>query len=179
MNIETVKLDTVVTSILLHDKHKEIIDVDEIFRQTNRDFAGLLVQLGLPMTFDFNNRSNKRLYTHQFITTLCEFLKNRTCEYTPYFYNNTLTKDKFRIGLMKKIKAIFGFLIWDDRLELSSFASQLEEQNCDNYAFEIFLDSFKKPKSFKHIKKYTEKAGLVFMNEVYLEDLSNKMLIFR
>lgn len=179
MNIETIKSECEVTSALFHDQLKELIDVDSIFRLTNKNFGILLMELNLPITFDFSNRTNQRLYMHEFLKTICEFIKNRNSPYTPYFYSNSLTKDKFRNGLIKKIQKIFGFLVWMDCVSLSDFIDRIQSNDCTTFTFEVFFSSFKSPKKFKHIKKYLHQTGLTFMNDVYLEDLSNKILIYR
>jgi hypothetical protein len=92
-----------VTRILF--RNKKIIDVDEVFKETNENFAMLLENLGLTATFDFSKRNNQKLYTHEFIKTFTEFLKYTQQDFV--FFSNTLTKDKFRNQLLKKVRRIF------------------------------------------------------------------------
>ena len=178
MNIENIESESMVVSVLFHDTKKELIDIDHLFRITNRSFAKIIGELNLPLTFDFSKTDNKKIYMHAFILALSEFLRERERDYTPYFYSNTLTKDSFRNGIIKRIKSLFGFLIWEDVKELKDFSELVKENDCNCYAFSIFLQSFKKAKSFKQMKKYAEKQGLTFLGDVYLQDLSNKMQMF-
>ena len=156
---------------------KQIIDIDEIFRETNENFAILLENLGLTTTFDFSKRNNKKLYTHEFIRTFTEFLKHNTNR-DFIFFSNTLTKDKFRNQLLAKIRRIFKIRIWEENYDLEHFEYLIKNRNCLIISgLEMAFLNRKKP-SFKKISKYLEKEGLTFLNEQYFQDMVNKMVIF-
>lgn len=176
MNYEVKKYDNI-CSIQFPELKKEIIDIDCLFKTTNYHFYILLTELNINVDFDFTKKDNKRLYTHTFIKQIIEFLKNKEDGYKPYFYSNLLTKDTFRNNLIKKIKRIFGFDIWEDVYEFDVIPNSLSD--CDiNCKVEGLLGCDKKPKSFKHIKKFLEKEGLTNLNGVYFENLENKIQIY-
>lgn len=156
---------------------KEIIDIDEIFRETNENFAILLEHLGLTTTFDFSKRNNKKLYTHEFIKTFTEFLKHNINR-NFIFFSNTLTKDKFRNQLLKKIRRIFKIRIWEENFDLEHFEYKIKIRDCSTISgLEVaFLN--RNPPSFRKISKYLEKEGLIFLNEKYFQEVVNKMIIF-
>lgn len=173
-----IKGESYTISIQFDDIQKELVDIDEIFRQTNKHFAILLEDLGLVPTFDFDIKNNRTLYTHQFLHSICEYIKSRNNSHTLYFFNNSLTKDKFRNKLLKKIKTIFGFMIWDDSKSIDRFMECIDNNLCvDVNALEIFFNSEKNKKSLKHIKKYLQKEGLQFLNDTYFQEIANKMII--
>ena len=155
-----------------------IFDIDYFFKVTNKSFSQLLENLGLVPNFDFSRRDNKKFYTHEFIKTMCEFIKSNDSKSKFCFYSNLLTKDPFRNGIIKKIKTIFGFQIFEEAIGFCEFVDKIE----NNDAFivsnlELLFSSDKKPKSMKRIKKHLEKSGLSYLNEIYFEDVSNKIYI--
>lgn len=157
-------------------KNTRIIDVDEIFRETNTNFAILLENLGLSATFDFSKRNNKKLYTHEFIKTFTEFLKynRQDC----LFFSNTLTKDKFRNQLLSKIRRIFKINIIEKNFDMDHLRYLLKISNAEIVSeFDSALYNKKIP-SFRKISKYLEKEGLTFLNEQYFQEVVNKMVIF-
>ena len=158
-------------------QNKKIIDVDEIFRETNENFAILLKNLGLTTTFDFSKRNNKKLYTHEFIRTFTEFLKyNINNDFI--FFSNTLTKDKFRNQLLNKIKKIFKIRIWEENYDLEYFEYLINIRDCNIISGLEIAFINRKPPSFRKISKYLEKEGLTFLNEKYFQEVVNKMIIF-
>lgn len=156
---------------------KQIIDIDEIFKETNTNFAILLENMGIHANFDFSKRNNKKLYTHEFIRTFTEFLKHNI--HTDFiFFSNTLTKDKFRNQLLKKIKRIFKITIWEENYDLEHFEYLIKNRNCLIISG-LEMAFFKRtPPSFKKIFKYLEKEGLTFLNEKYFQEVVNKMIIY-
>lgn len=166
-------LETNYKSIIFRDKGVIFTDIDSIFRETNIEFSRILQALNMSVSFDFSNKYNKTLYTHTFLKVILshiEVSQNRLC-----FYSNKVSKDPFRNSLIKKLKSIFGFKIFEDVYEFSEIVSKLE--GCYMAELEIFFDKETKPKTFKHIKKYLEKTGLKMMNDVVFKDIANKMLI--
>ena len=157
-------------------KKQHIVDIDEIFKDANYDFSILLESLGLTSTFDFSKRNNKKLYTHQFIKTFTEFLKYAENDYV--FFSNTLTKDRFRNQLLKKIKRIFKINIVEKNYTFEQLKTFFECRKAEIVSeFESAFQNRKTP-SFRKISKYLEKEGLTFLNEKYFQDVVNKMIIF-
>ena len=180
MNIEKTLGDVSIISLKFPDIHKELINVDHIFLETNKNFSKYLQNMGLPNSFDFSDSINKKIYTQEFLKAFIEFIKNRDSKNTPYFYSNTLTKDRFRNSLIKKLKSHFGFLIWEDILELSEWVQKLEEGDCGVVTgFETFITSERKHRRLKTIKKRLTAEGLKFMSETYFNDVVNKLNAFR
>lgn len=154
---------------------KQIIDIDEVFKQTNENFYWLLKDLGLTANFDFSKRNNKKLYTHQFIKTFTEFLKNINGEFV--FFSNTLTKDKFRNQLLAKIRRIFKINIIEKNYTFEQLQYHLECRSAEIVSeLESAFQNRKTP-SFRKISKYLEKEGLTFLNEQYFQEVINKMTI--
>lgn len=152
------------------------IDIDIIFENTNQNYYYLLGDLGIPQSFDLRKRNNKRLYTHTFLKTFMEFLKENDPPY--YFYSNTSTKDKVRNTLIGKLKRIFKISIWEESYDLQTFQKKIQRKDCEILnGVELFFH-FKKAPNFKKIKKHLEKEGLTYLNDVYFEDLSNKLALF-
>jgi hypothetical protein len=162
-----------VTRILF--RNKKIIDVDEVFKETNENFAMLLENLGLTATFDFSKRNNQKLYTHEFIKTFTEFLKYTQQDFV--FFSNTLTKDKFRNQLLKKVRRIFKINIIEKNFDFEKLEYLLKIWNAEVISeFESAFQNRKTP-SFRKISKYLEKEGLTFLNEQYFQEVINKMTI--
>lgn len=159
--------------VVFHDKSIILIDIDSIFKNTNIHFCELLDNYGLPETFDFTKPINKKLYIHTFLLDICETIKSSP--YKLYFYSNILTKDKFRNTLLKKLKTIFGFNVMEDILEFDTVINLLIDNNCEIVPkLEVFFEKDHKPKTFKHIKRYMGKNGLLAMDD-YFKEISNKM----
>ena len=157
----------------------ELLDIDHLFKLTNKKFVTLLKDLKLEADFDFTNRDNKKLYTHTFIHTVMEYLKNRDESTKLYFYSNTLTKDLFRNQLIRKVKTIFGFTIHQGLLSLDELCEQLQignSQHCSE--IKVLFAEDRKPKSFKHIKTHMDKMGLTFLSDQYFKDINNKLQIY-
>lgn len=156
-------------------RNKKIIDVDEVFKETNENFAILLENLGLTATFDFSKRNNQKLYTHEFIKTFTEFLKYTQQDFV--FFSNTLTKDKFRNQLLKKVRRIFKINIIEKNFDFEKLEYLLKIWNAEVISeFESAFQNRKTP-SFRKISKYLEKEGLTFLNEQYFQEVINKMTI--
>ena len=161
----------------IYFQSKYIIDIDDIFRDTNEDFAILLETLGLTATFDFSKRNNKKLYTHQFIRTFTEFLKDNT-DRDFVFFSNTLTKDNFRNQLLAKIRRIFKIRIVEKNFSFEHLEQSFQMRKAEVVSeFEMAFQNRKTP-SFKKISKYLEKEGLTFLDEQYFQEVINKMIIF-
>ena len=157
-------------------KNKIIIDIDEVFKDANVNFAILLENLGLTTTFDFSKRNNKKLYTHEFIKTLTEFLKYIRQDFI--FFSNTLTKDKFRNQILSKSRRIFKINIIEKNFDMDHLEYLLGIRNAEIISeFESAFQNRKTP-SFRKISKYLEKEGLTFLNEQYFQEVVNKMAIF-
>jgi hypothetical protein len=179
MIIEKILTEDIIKIVRFPDIKKELIDIDIIFKTTNQNYSKLLLNLGLEVSFDLTKRDNKKLYTHTFLKTFMDFIDGNNNEYKLFFFSDISTKDKIRNILVNKIKKYFGFLIFEDNIDLSTFINKIEN-NDGNYTpkFEIFLNSEKKPKQFKFIKKYLDKEGLEFMSNNYFENFCNKMMIY-
>lgn len=155
--------------------NKQIIDIDEVFKETNDNFAILLENLGLTTTFDFSKRNNQKLYTHEFIKTFTEFLKYTRIDFV--FFSNTLTKDKFRNQLLKKVRRIFKINIIEKNYDFEKLGYFLKIWNAEVISeLEMAFESRQTP-SFRKISKYLEKEGLTFLNEQYFQEVTNKMTI--
>lgn len=179
MNIQREKIDDIVVSLIFERTNQELIDIDDIFKETNKNFAKLLISLGLEIDFNFKKRDNTRLYTNEFIQTFVEFIKNRERKEKLCIYSNILTKDEFRNRLVKKLRTIFGFSILESCVDMTSLYENLQKGDCVTTTMvENFLNSPKKCKSYKHIKKYFEKHGYNFLNDTYFQDFTNKLCLF-
>ena len=156
-------------------RNKKIIDIDEVFKETNETFAMLLENLGLTATFDFSKRNNQKLYTHEFIKTFTEFLKYTQQDFV--FFSNTLTKDKFRNQLLKKVRRIFKINMIEKNFDFEKLEYLLKILNAEMISeLEMAFQNRKTP-SFRKISKYLEKEGLTFLNEQYFQEVLNKMTI--
>lgn len=179
MNVIKEKVGDSIVSIVFESKNREFIDIDEIFRDTNKNFAVLLKSMSLNVDFDFNKVHNKRLYTHEFIRTFMEYIKNRTRSEKIIIFSNVLTKDVFRNRLVKKLKTIFGFIILESYEDMNVLYDNIIKRDCLTItAVDNILESARKCKSFKNIVNYFEKNGLSYLNDVYFKDFTNKLCLF-
>lgn len=179
MNLSIEKINNDIVSVIFKSYNREILDIDTIFKQTNQNFTKLLDDLGLIVDFDFKKTNNKKLYTHEFIKTFMEYIKNRSRTEKLLIYSNTLTKDDFRNKLVKKLKAIFGFNVMESVEDMSVFYKKIKNQDCLTMtSLDMFLNQNKKCKSFKSISKYFEKNGLTYLNDTYFKDFTNKLCLF-
>lgn len=161
----------------MEDFDNLVVDIDTVFMETNRNFAVLLEQMGLLVDFNFSNKNNKKLYTHEFIKTFCEFLKSRT-HLNIVFFSNNLTKDKFRNQLLAKVGRIFNIKVWKENYDYDEFRRRIDMKDAKILSgLEIAFQS-NRSLSFKKISKYLEKEGLTFLNETYFQNIVNKMVIF-
>jgi|694.fasta_scaffold00065_33 hypothetical protein len=166
-------------SLIFEKENKEMVDIDYIFKKTNDNFCVYLNNLSLPINFDFRNRDNKKIYMNEFIKTFTHYVKFRENKEKLYFYSNILTKDDFRNKLVLKLKTLFGITILEDYKSLENISTLMEIGCCDTVTKIInFLNQERKVKSFKQIKKYLEKNGFVYLNDVYFNDFSNKLRLF-
>lgn len=155
-----------------------IYDIDQLFLKANKAVAQYLINSGLPILFDFSDKDHKNIYMHYFLVTLCDFIVENPHNCKMIFYSNMLTKDPFRNDLIKKIKKIFGFKIWEGIWEHMEFLDILKSKDINIIdQFELYIQSETKPKSFKHIKKYLEKEGFKALNDTYFQDIANKMIV--
>ena len=166
------------TKVIFHDSLIIFIDIDILFRETNINFAKSLQDMSMDISFDFNQRYNKNMYTHSFLQVICEHIKTQDNNYKLCFYSNNLTKDKFRNILLKKLKTIFGFKVYEDIIDFSEIINKIQNRDCNLIPhLEVLFRRDNKPKTFKHIKKYMIKNGLNFLNDEFFEDVSNKIAI--
>lgn len=165
--------------ILLFPNHNiSLIDIDRIFKSSNIHFGKCLTDIGLSNNFDFSQKINKRLYTHSFLITLCDFIVICPSIYKMKFYSNTNTKDAFRNSLLKKVKSIFGFDILNGDTVFPDIAKKIFINDAGMIStLEIFFNTSTNPKSFKHIKRYLEKNGLKRLQDSYFQNITNKMKI--
>jgi len=93
------------------------------------------------------------------------------------FFSNTLTKDKFRNQLLKKVRRIFKINIIEKNFDFEKLEYLLKIWNAEVISeFESAFQNRKTP-SFRKISKYLEKEGLTFLNEQYFQEVVNKMTI--
>lgn len=175
MNHYEIKTEENYTKIIFHDERIIFTDIDTVFRETNIFFAKILRAMFIDVTFDFSKSYNKTIYSHAFLKIVCEHIISQESNYRLCFYSNSLTKDKFRNSLLRKLKSIFGFKILEDVMDFSEVIEKIETNDAQlTPRLEIFFQKDTKPKSFKHIKKYLEKTGLKDMG-THFSDVANKM----
>lgn len=154
-------------------------DIDILFRQTNRKYCELLHSFGLDPDFNFSKRNNKKFYTHEFIKNFVEFLKTCDQKQTLSFYSNPINKDKFRNQLISKLKNTFNILVWEYDMDLQEFYFELNKNGAElTSRLELFFEQKRNP-SFRKIKKNLEREGLINLNDVYFENIYNKMCLFK
>jgi hypothetical protein len=179
MPVNLENIENYVTSMIFESRNQEILDIDEIFKQTNRNFAKLLTSLSMEVDFNFKNKNNVRLYTNEFIQTFVEFIKSRKRTEKLNIYSNILTKDAFRNRLVKKLKTMFGFNILETCHDMTTIFDNFQNGDCETVTMiENFLNQPRKCKSYKHVKKYFEKHGYKFLNDSYFQDFTNKLCLF-
>jgi hypothetical protein len=175
MNRYEIKTEENYTKIIFHDDRIIFTDIDTLFRETNISFAKILKGMFINVTFDFSQKYNRIIYTHAFLKTVCGHISSQELNYRLYFYSNTLTKDKFRNSLLKKMKSIFGFKVMEDVMDFSEVIEKIRRSDCELVPnLQVFFQRDTKPKTFKHIKKYLEKTGLKDMG-THFSDVANKM----
>ena len=69
------------TKVIFHDSLIIFIDIDILFRETNINFAKSLQDMSMDISFDFNQRYNKNMYTHSFLQIICEHIKTQDNNY--------------------------------------------------------------------------------------------------
>lgn len=164
--------------VLLSDSNIRIIDIDRIFKDSNYRYYENHERLGLDISFDFSKSNNKRLYTHYFLMSICDSIKDNS-GFKLVFFRNTINMEKnFIDKLVKKVKTIFGLDIIECNMNFDDFVAGLVKDSGELVQkIEQIINSDKKPKTFKHIKRYFEKNGLTYLDDVFFEDIRNKMMI--
>lgn len=177
--MEVERIQEPVSSARFHNYRKELVDLDFLFKDANKFFARYFLDLGVIPTFDFTQNHNKKLYTNELIRTICDWIKERECTYTLYFYWNTSRDDAFRNSLVKKLRTTFGFKIWESPETLEEFIVKVENNDCSTMTgLEVFFNQEKSLKGFKNIKKHLEKTGMSYLKDQYFEELSHKIILF-
>ena len=149
-------------------------DLETIFKKTNVEFYKYISEIG--MDLDLSKKDQQKIYLHYFIINICN---NIQCNNdTTIFYINKFNICDIHNKIIKKIKRIFGFKIWESPYSLPEFIVKLKNRDSaviDH--FELFLMDKSKPKTFKHIKKYLDKEGFTGLSDAYFQDIVNKMAI--
>ena len=149
-------------------------DLEHIFKLTNLSYYNHCESLGLEI--DLSNKNQKNIYTHFFITHLCDRIKVMNKKVV--FYINEFSICCIHKQIIKKIIRIFGFKIWSGHYTMSDFLHKLirnESELVDR--FEMYLNINSSPKSFRQIKKFLEKEGFTNLSDSYFQDIANKMAI--
>lgn len=155
-----------------------VYDMEDLFKKTNKKFCKYLITKGFELSFDFSNKDFQKLYIHFFLTNICDFIMQNPHNCKMIFYTNIYTLEDFHKEMIKKLKKIFGFKIWEGIWKHSEFLQLLKDRHVNLIdKFELFVQSETKPKSFKHIKKYLEREGFKELNDSYFKDLANKMIV--
>ena len=98
------------TKDIFHDSLIIFIDIDILFRETNINFAKSLQDMSMDISFDFNQRYNKNMYTHSFLQVICEHIKTQDNKVEGVINNiqNTFqtTLQNFTKGYQEKLKSI-------------------------------------------------------------------------
>lgn len=164
--------------VLLTESNIRIIDIDKVFRDTNIKYYNNHEELGLDVSFDFYKTNNKRLYTHYFLMEVCENIKNNL-ETKLVFYRNTINMEKnFIDKLVKKTKIIFGLDIIEFDMTFDDYVTSLIKNSANSVQIiDTIINTEKKPKTFKHIKKYLNQNGLTYLDDVFFNDFKNKMIL--
>lgn len=149
-------------------------DLETVFKKTNVDFYKYITEIG--MDLDLSKKDQQKIYLHHFIVNICRVIQVNND--TTIFHINKFNMCDIHVKMIKKIKQIFGFKIWESPYSLPEFLVRLKNRHGDVVdQFEMFLLKESKPKTFKHIKKYLGKEGFTFLSDVYFQDLSNKMSV--
>jgi hypothetical protein len=180
MNIEVVMNDAVdMSMVAFHDHQTLLIDIDFLFKDANSYYSNILTSMYLTPEYDFSCAWDKSLYTHAFIITVCEYIKNNSSPYKICFYSYNRTKDTFRNKLISKVKKIFGFKILEGDVAFFELVEKIENLDATIIPdLEVFFAQTTKPKTFKYIKRYTKQHGLKTLKDEYFKDIANKMVLF-
>jgi len=166
--------------ILLTVPNIRIIDINRVFGYANYKFYQETQKLGLGLNFDFSKPNNKRLYTHCFLISICDLIGENS-GFRVVLFRNTINMEKnFIDKLVKKTKTIFGFDIVECDMSFDDFAAGLVKDSGELVQkIEQIINFDKKPKTFKHIKRYFAQNGLTYLDDVFFEDIRNKMMIMQ
>lgn len=164
--------------VLLTESNIRIIDIDKVFRNTNINYYNTHEDIGLDVSFDFSKTNNKRLYTHYFLMEVCKSFENNS-DAKLVFYRNIINMEKnFIDKLVKKTKIIFGLNIIECNMTFDNYVASLVKSSANSVQIiDTIIYTETKPKTFKHIKKYLHQNGLTYLDDVFFNDLRNKMLL--
>lgn len=164
--------------ILLTDSNIRIIDINRVIGYSNYKYYQETQKLGLGLNFDFSKPNNKRLYTHCFLMSICDLIQENV-GFRLVLFRNTINMEKnFIDKLVKKTKKIFGFDIIECDMKFDDFVAGLIKDSGELVQkVEQIINSDKKPKTFKHIKRYFTQNGLTHLDDVFFQDIRNKMMI--
>lgn len=178
MNVLHEKNDIHLYQVLLTESNIRIIDFDKVMSVTNINYYNHYTNYGLDINFDFSKSNNKKLYTHYFLTEICKKIKD-SFDAKLVFYRNTINMEKnFIDKLVKKTKTIFGLDIIECDMTFDDYVTSLIRNSANSVQLiEKIMNSDKKPKTFKHIKKYLYMNGLTYLDDVFFNDLRNKMIL--
>ena len=109
---------------------------------------------------------------------VCENIKNNL-ETKLVFYRNTINMEKnFIDKLVKKTKIIFGLDIIEFDMTFDDYVTSLIKNSANSVQIiDTIINTEKKPKTFKHIKKYLNQNGLTYLDDVFFNDFKNKMIL--
>jgi hypothetical protein len=164
--------------VLLKEKNIRIINIDKVFKNTNLKYYNNFEKFGLNLSFDFSLINNRRLYTHHYLMEICDLIKINS-DTKLLFYRNTINMEKnFIDKLIKKTKTIFGLDIIECDMTFDNYVASLVKNSGNSVQIiDKILYTDKKPKTFKHIKKYLHQNGLTYLDNVFFNDSRNKMIL--
>lgn len=178
MNIEVVVTGEV-RLVDFHDLQTTLVDIDSLFKEANQYYSNIIQSMYLTPEYDFTCSWDRSLYSHAFIITICEYIKNSFSPYKVCFYSNSMVKDAFRNKLIAKTKKIFGFKILEGDESFLDVIQKIEMRDAAvMQTLEVFFAQTTKPKTFKYIKRYVKQHGLRSLKDNYFQDVANKMVIF-
>ena len=110
--------------------------------------------------------------------SICGSIKENSGSKLVFFRNTVNMEKNFIDKLVKKVKTIFGLDIIECDMKFDDFVAGLVKDSGELVQkVEQIINSDKKPKTFKHIKRYFEKNGLTYLDDVFFDDIRNRMMI--
>jgi uncharacterized Fe-S center protein len=173
-NVIRITEDSLV-EIIFKNYDKRLVDIDFLFRNTVKTYSAMMVSLGVPVSYDFSDRTNKRFFTNEFVKNYISLCKES--EYQLVFYINTTNTNKFQMNLVKKLKTIFGNIFIERPYELSMMMDNYDNGNVETIEMLEFLFSKSSQRNLKKIKSFFKREGLTFLHDVYIENINNKMSV--
>ena len=178
MNIFFEKLlEGEVNLFIENEKIIKIVSFNKVLNNTIEDLYKMTEKLDLQL--DINHPTIKLLFFHNLTLSIVHYLKECK-EDKIIFFTSKNVYNKSINSIIRKLKNIFGIVLWEENKSFDEFCEDLMKFDCKLISkLETLSNKESKVKSFKRIKKELQKNGLSYLEKIFFQNLQNKYILMK